>query len=314
MKTKTTINLTNFAPIDNHETIQNLIDKFFYCQAYTDIVTRKTETQAKINKICIDINLLYDECERLTKGKEKKIFSSMDYSARLQDINDRLHGDGKKKGLLDRYDDLKTTLSNLEKDYDICITEILKWKNENGEEIPYEEEKTVEENVSMRVAIWENVIENLHKVDRYTIEVLTVLSYNMSVNDTRTNTIKNDLDTYYSVAVAHGYSVDGYKQCRPLADIKKRIQENLQSYLRSISIIYNEEGTSEGLFDPKVLNINATETMLFINTHFKGTKLDKNTGLEVGKYENKNGVTGQIINLALCKFQGLPYGKPADKK
>lgn len=303
---KVTVNMDAFAKVENHATINDLMDKFYYCKAWTDLETRKTEKTAQLAKINIDIDLLYNECKRLEDTKTKGSFSSVDYSERMSEINDKLHGDGKKKGLLTRRDETIVALENIEKDKTSCVDEISTWKDTDGNTLT----GTTDENVSY----WLGVLNSLHSVDYRTIEILSVLSYGVSVLDARTKSIKEDLERYYAVAVAHGYSSDGYKQCKPLADIKKRIQDNLQGYLRSISIIYNEDGTSEGLFEPKVLNINATETLTFISTFFKGTKLDKNTGLETGRYESKSGVTGQIINLALCKFQNVPYGKPADKK
>lgn len=286
------INLETIATADNFGVINTLVDHFGIIQRFETIDDEISTKQNALDRLSITINELDKKYEKAF-GDSLSAFSSTAWteedSKKLSKAHDRKQS---LKKSIQALKDLKTEL----------LIEISAWTDRNGNGFV---------NTDVALTYYTDLIKSLHFVDKRTIEILSALMYN--VNLTMPNEVKSALDRYYTFKVSHAFSVNGDKENKELKDLEKLVRQAVQKFVNAYSIIYNEERTSEGLFVPQHLNVNATEVSIFIATYFKGTKIDE-TGFTSGTYANEKSMISELNKLMLCKFQGMKYGQRYEVK
>lgn len=299
---KNTINLEKICTPESINLVNVLVSNYGICQAFTSINDEIAICKANIEKNKASVKLLIakleakttpaDELNELNTKKEKAVFALEKSKEKLTVIESR------------KKDIYLEVLKFVDKDGVAFSTEniILQFEEDK---ITYSDIQEICENA---VAHYESIFNSLHFVDKRTIEILSALMYNVSL--AIPNTVKDALDRYYAYVVNHMTD----KASKEYTELKKIVRESIQHYVNSNSIIYNADRTSEGLFIPQHLNINASDNEMFIASYFKGTKIDNNNGMSYGAYGNKKTVVNELNKLMLCKFQGIAYGTPKPKK
>lgn len=283
----TELNLLNFvANEENASRIHDLARKFGVAIRCQSINADIEKTSAKLNKIKSTIVEL--ELKKKNASAEK-LGSFVAVDTFTSEDNIKLSNAYTRK--------LSTieTLKRLEGEREEVINEVASW---------YSVEGSLEEVITSNLVTFSTEFNTLHEVDKRTIEIISCVSYGVKLN--MPTSMYGRLEMFYNWEVANG-KVSG----NPYV---KEVKAELQNFLRTYSPIYNEEGTSEGLFIPKNMNINTTEVELFIRTYFKGSKIEKKTGNIVGNYANEKSVVGELNMLMLAKLQGMKYGYKVEKK
>lgn len=289
----TTLNLNNFvATEENVIKVDNLMQKFGYAVRFNSIDSDLEIANANYEKSLASAKALETKEAQskdkgigsFTKGVE---FTQKDAVAMSNAYT--------------RCANLAERIKQLHKERYTVLYTIYLWTNET---IPTD----IEDETLVSVAI-ENVkafaeeFSKLHKIDQRTIEILSSVAFGVKLF--MPTSMRGRLEMYYN------FEVSGQKGTNPYF---KEVKEELQNFLRSYSPIYNDNGTSEGLFEPKNMNINSKEVDLFIASYFSGSKIDRKTGLIVGNYKSEKSVVGELNMLMLAKLQGMKYGYAEEKK
>lgn len=285
---KNTINLSTIATADSFGIINTLVDHYGIIARFESIDDIIAKRKTALDKAKLTMKELDRKYEKAFANASLSSFASVTWTA--EDTE-------KQQKTYERVQALKRQLETLENEKAELIDTISAWTDKDGNSFA---------DCDKAVEYYTALIMSLHTVDRRTIEILSSLMYDVSL--AMPNKVRASLDRYYNFKVAHAFSGNGNKDSKDLKDLEKEVRNAVQEFVNAYSIIYNEERTSEGLFVPQHFNVNATEVSLFIDTYFKGTKIDK-VGMTTANYGTEKSVVSELNKLMLCKFQGLKYGQ-----
>ena len=285
---KNTINLSTIATAESFTIINTLVDHYGIIARFESIDDIIAKRKTALDKAKLTMKELDRKYEKAFATATLSAFASTEWTADDTD---------KQQKTYDRIQALSRQVKALEEEKAELFSTISAWTDKDG---------NVFVDCQSAITYYTEVIMSLHFVDRRTIEILSSLMYN--VNLTMPNKVRASLDRYYNFKVSHAFSGNGDKDSKDLKDLAKEVRFAVQDFVNAYSIIYNEEKTSEGLFVPQHFNVNATEVSLFIDTYFRGTKIDK-VGMTTANYGTEKTVVSELNKLMLCKFQGLKYGQ-----
>ena len=279
----TKINLENFvADRQTEEKVHNYIYKFGQIVRFQSIDGDIEKAKADLLKVRATINALETKQAQSMSLGIGTFTSTTEFSTK--EAISLSNAYTRKISLTDK-------VQRLETDKEELLKNICEWTTIVTEELDIK--KVVAENI----VNFTNDFATLHTVDRRTIEIFSSIAWGIRLN--MPNSMEGRLKMYYNRELNR-------KTSEPNEYIKE-VKEELQKFVRMYSPIYNEEGTSEGLFIPKNMNVNAKEVDFFIKTYFKGSKIDK-MGNVVGDYSKEKAIVGELNMLMLAKMQGIKYG------